>query len=73
MLKLNSNETSLVPPMVHLQQVRLPGYFKNEDLVLKAPVPSTFSWACQQLELTLHQKLIKPGTNNYAEIRNFKL
>lgn len=43
----------LIPVHLHLSKLIIPGFRNKTDLVIEAPVPSTFLWTCQRLGLQL--------------------
>ncbi|XP_069695780.1 mitochondrial mRNA pseudouridine synthase Rpusd3-like [Periplaneta americana] len=50
-LSLQPGQEVIIPTHLHLRRLILPHYLGHGDLILEAPVPSSFQWTCECLGL----------------------
>jgi len=51
-LSIKPGQEVIIPAHLHLRRLILPHYLgKDNDFIIEAPLPSTFQWTCESLNL----------------------
>lgn len=51
-LSIKPGQEVIIPAHLHLRRLILPHYLgKDNDFIIEAPLPSTFQWTCESLDL----------------------
>lgn len=58
-LSIKPGQEVIIPAHLHLRRLILPHYLGKDDFIIEAPLPSTFQWTCESLDL-----LPADGTEN---------